>query len=602
MKSISIIYTLILSSLCLQSADLLREVEFNDGTRLILTLKDQPISFKNFLNSNKIENIKLNLSDTNELHFTTSQPVERLQKINDLLDQLRDENFKKREKAAAHLSSIANGFQNILKTNIEKSLDPEVRWRLRRIISSLPPQKSLGFDQLRSKTKRLKGQIINFIITTQYHGSEITLSRSSVKSIKHIPKKLNTSSYIIINEENSPEIPITNIKIDFNSSLEGKILRAEQNINKTYERIGVSFMSLRPNSYLTVTPKEIEGIQQGNSATNHRPLFEGAISARFCDPEDPTVNCAVSFLGLRVGLVKPGGITLTAFDINNHKIEATTIREGNQFIGILSKTPITRFTLSANSDIDTTFSFDDLIFTELQNLNKANGALLTLKNGDRISCDRFIFPEQFNRTDQSLIAFPSSKSLGKLNIKMKGVLSIHNSQFNGPDKNLLPHLWCLLNDGSILKVNYSPESAPRTAIGKLPLRELKFNALWPSGKKLNEYNNALTVPNNGAAILIRRDPVYVENFTINNDSFEGIRKDSSHIKYLFSRMPSIWFNNKSDQYQSGMSLTLVDGQKIYCSAKSLFSIAKLSETHVILQIVNNKEFSIPFDEIQSINF
>ena len=295
MKSISIIYTLILSSLCLQSADLLREVEFNDGTRLILTLKDQPISFKNFLNSNKIENIKLNLSDTNELHFTTSQPVEQLQKINGLLEQLRDENFKKREKAAAHLSSIANGFQNILKTNIEKSLDPEVRWRLRRIISNLPPQKSLGFDQLRSKTKRLKGQIINFIITTQYHGSEITLSRSSVKSIKHIPKKLNTSGYIIINEENSPEIPITNIKIDFNSSLEGKILRAEQNINKTYERIGVSFMSLRPNSYLTVTPKEIEGIQQGNSATNHRPLFEGAISARFCDPEDPTVSCAVSF-------------------------------------------------------------------------------------------------------------------------------------------------------------------------------------------------------------------------------------------------------------------------------------------------------------------
>jgi hypothetical protein len=602
MKSISIIYTLILSSLCLQSADLVREVEFNDGTHLILTLKDQPLTFKRFLNNNEIENIKLNLSDTHELHFTTSQPVARLQQINALLEQLRDKSFKQREKAAAQLGSISNGFQNILKTNIENSLDPEVRWRLRRIISNLPPQSSLGFDQLRSKTKKLKGQIINFNSTTQYHGSEITLSRSSVKSIKEIPKIFNRSGYFIINEENSLAIPITNIKIDFNSSLEGKILRSGQNINKTYEGIGVSFKSLRPNSYLTVSPKQIEGIQQGNSATNHRPLFEGTISARFCDPDDPTKNRAVSFIGLRVGLVKPGGTTLTAFDSNNHKVEASTIREGNQFIGILSKTPITRFTINANSDIDTTFSFDDLIFTDLQNINEANGALLTLKNGDRISCERFIFPELFNRKEQNLIAFPSSKSLGKLNIKMNAILSIHNSELKDPDQTLIPHLWCLLNDGSILKVKYTPEMPPRTYLGSFPLLELKLNALWSSGKILNNHNNALTVPNNGAAILIRKDPVYVENFTINNDSFEGTRKDSSQVKYVFSRMPSIWFNNKLDQSQSIISLTLVDGQKIHCSKQSLFSIAKITESHVILQIDNDKKLLIPFDEIHSMEF
>ena len=84
---------------------------------------------------------------------------------------------------------------------------------------------------------------------------------------------------------------------------------------------------------------------------------------------------------------------MTVFDSNDNKIETTTNREGNQFIGILSKAPITRFTLSANPDIDTTFSFDDLIFTDLQDSNQANGALLKLKNGDRISCEKFIFPD-----------------------------------------------------------------------------------------------------------------------------------------------------------------------------------------------------------------
>lgn len=602
MKSIIIIYTLIISSLYLRGADLLRVVEFNDGTRLILSLKDQPINFKCFLNNNEIKDIEINLSDTEELHFSTSQPIERLQKITALLEQLRDENFKQRERAAALLGSISNGFQNILKTNIENSLDPEVRWRLRRIINNLPPQTSLGFDQIRSKTERLKGQIINFNSKNQYQGSELRLSRTSVKSIKKIPNELNSSGFLIINEENSPEVPITNIKIDFNSSPNGKILRPGQNINTAYESLGVSFKSLHPNSYLTVSPKEVGGIQRGNSATNHRPLFEGTISAHFCDPNEPRKNRSVSFLGLRIGLVKPGGTTLTVFDSNDNKIETTTNREGNQFIGILSKAPITRFTLSANPDIDTTFSFDDLIFTDLQDSNQANGALLKLKNGDRISCEKFIFPDLLNKKEQNLIAFPSSKSLGKLNIKMKTILSIKKNELNEPDQNETPHLWCLLNDGSILKVNYTPEMSPRTDFGNFRLQELKLKALWPSGKKLKGQNDELTIPNNGAAILIRKDPVYVENYIINNDKFEGTRNDSSKIRYIFSRMPSIWFNSKSYPHLADLSLTLVDGQKIHCSQESLFSIEKITEHNVILQTTNDKELSIPFDKIHSLNF
>lgn len=605
MKSISIIYTLILTMACLRGDDLFREVTFNDGTRLYLRLEDQSITFKRFLNNNEIKNLELSLSETNELHFTNSHPVERLQKINRLLEQLRDKNFKQRENAAARLGSLANGFQNILKTNIQNSLDPEVRWRLRRILNNLPPQTSLGFDQVRSENNKLKGQIIDFNSTAQYHGSKIPLNRSSVKSIKEVPKKLTQSGHCVITDIKSPEIPITNVKIDFNSSLEGKILRAGQNINKTYERIGVSFLSLRPNSYLTVSPKEIEGIQQGNSATNHRPLFEGNISARFCNPDKPTENRAVSFLGLRVGLVKPGGTTLTAFDTNNKKIEATTNTEGNQFIGILSKAPITHFTINANSDIDATFSFDDLIFTDLQSTNgfvDAKGPLLTLKNGDRISCKSFIFPENFNGKGQNLIISPQSKSLGQLSIKFDRIASIHFNQIRSDDQNLKPHLWCLLNDNSKLKVKYGSNISPMTEIGDFLLMKLNLNALWPSGKKLIPNDTSLTVPKNGAAILIRKDPVYVENYKLNNDNFEGTRKDSSKIKYIFPRMPSIWFKNKTEQSRSEIIITLVDGQKVHCSDQSLFSISKLTENSVTLSTSENKEFPLSFDNILSIHF
>ena len=126
---------------------------------------------------------------------------------------------------------------------------------------------------------------------------------------------------------------------------------------------------------------------------------------------------------------------------------------------------------------------------------------------------------------------------------------------------------------------------------------------WSDGLwKIKGQNDELTIPNNGAAILIRKDPVYVENYIINNDKFEGTRNDSSKIRYIFSRMPSIWFNSKSHPHIAGLSLTLVDGQKIHCSQESLFSIEKITEHNVILQTTNSKELSIPFDKIHSLNF
>ena len=605
MKSISIISILILTSAWLRGDGLLREVTFNDGTQIVLRLKDQNITFKRFLNNNEIKNLELNLSEINELHFTSSHPIKRLQKITGLLDQLRDENFKQRENAAAKLEPLADGFQNILKTNIENSLDPEVRWRLRRILNNLPPQRALGFDQLRSKTNRFKGQVIEFNDIAQYHGSAISLNRSSVKSIKEIPNKILRSGHSVITDINSPEIPITNMKIDFNSSLQGKILRAGQNINRTYEKIGLSFLSSRANSYLTVSPKEIGGIQQGNSATNHHPLFEGNISGRFCNPENPAETRAVSFLGLRVGLVKPGGTTLTAFDANNKKIEATTSINGNQFIGIFSKVPITHFTINANSEIDPTFSFDDLIFTELLSTtgNDSTGrTILTLKNGDRISCRNFIFPDNLNDKGQEMIIFPLSQSLNRLSIKLDKIASIHFNHSLSEDENPTPHLWCLLNDNSKLKINYSPGVTPKTAIGEIPLTLLNLNALWPSGKKLIRPDKKLTVPNNGAAILIRKDPVYLENYKIHMDSFEGDRKDSSKIKYIFSRMPSIWLNSETAYLQPSMALTLVDGQEINFSAQSLFSSPKFTQKGATLRVKKNKELSLPFEKILSIRF
>ena len=185
---------------------------------------------------------------------------------------------------------------------------------------------------------------------------------------------------------------------------------------------------------------------------------------------------------------------------------------------------------------------------------------------------------------------------------MSSVTSIKINNLKSDEENLSPYLWCLLEDNSKIKIHLLHELSPRSELGNLSLSELKINALWSSKNTLNNYDGELTIPNDGAAILIRRDPVYVEDYAFNKDSFEGIRKDSSKIKYKFSRMPSIWFRKKINKYGLSTNLKLVDGQNIYCSKQSLFGIQKITNTHVILSTAKKKVCSIPLAKINSINF
>ena len=70
----------------------------------------------------------MNLDELNplEIKFAKKQPKDILLIFRSLIDDLKNPNFKIREKASSKLSLLGNGFQQIIKTFIKHSLDPKL--------------------------------------------------------------------------------------------------------------------------------------------------------------------------------------------------------------------------------------------------------------------------------------------------------------------------------------------------------------------------------------------------------------------------------------------------------------------------------------------
>ena len=82
----------------------------------------------------------------------------------------------------------------MIKTFIKHSLDPEIRWRLREILISLPSQNEHSLDRILTSEGIKTGYVTNFILRSNYLDKTITLSREQVDSINFNPVRKNIES------------------------------------------------------------------------------------------------------------------------------------------------------------------------------------------------------------------------------------------------------------------------------------------------------------------------------------------------------------------------------------------------------------------------
>ncbi len=177
--------------------DTTSEIILSDGSKI--TLATYSI-IGNFVESDGLNEFPLvNLDEENllELKFAKKQPKDILLSFRSLIDDLKNPNFKIREKASSKLSLLGNGFQQIIKTFIKHSLDPEIRWRLREILISLPSQNEHSLDRILTAEGIKTGYVTNFILKSNYLDKTITLSREQIDRIKlnTVRKNIESSEF-----------------------------------------------------------------------------------------------------------------------------------------------------------------------------------------------------------------------------------------------------------------------------------------------------------------------------------------------------------------------------------------------------------------------
>jgi len=591
-------------------------VVFRDGTRIQMNLPDFEFALKTAQAGQDNRRLTVSLGATSQVTFSEMPALKRVERIKTALNELHHEQFAIRESAANMLARLGSGYRGLLEETLASSFDPEIKWRLRRVLKELPIYATDDFDRVRIKGESYVGEFSEWNIAANYRDSEITLNRATVKSITD-PNSTSTQKTLIRSITNVTDqlVPLTVSKIDFERRPSGKILRAGENIHQAFVDWGALFSTSISRSFVSVNRYNIEGAGGGMSAATHDPLYEGVMTIRFCKPGSATTPAGVTFAGCWLGVVKPGGTSLIAYNEEDKEIgRVETSKKGTQFLGIKSNVAIAKIMIVPNPSIDTNFAIDDLIFDAPSPLAGALSPSLfsvTLNDGSKISCKSIETKGASNQNSNSLVLRPGASFTDEINIPAGHVIKVFPPSARQQATERQPGSpWCKLVDGSQIILEQSTNGKLLSKIGNFTAEQLPLSSIWSPSRKLQEPPKGLSIPNGGAAIIMRADPLYLNSYTLSDGKFSGIRPDGATVNYSYKRLPTIWVRKGSGAPPSSGRIELIDGQEILfgetCLTKSCIVQARginlIFDADLLPATIKKPSFHLGYSVIRAVHF
>ena len=582
--------------------DTTSEIILSDGSKITLATYSIIGNFVESDGLNEFPLVNLNEENLLELKFAKKQPKDILLSFRSLIDDLKNPNFKIREKASSKLSLLGNGFQQIIKTFIKHSLDPEIRWRLREILISLPSQNEHSLDRILTAEGIKTGYVTNFILRSNYLDKTITLSREQIDSINFNPVRKNIESSEFEYNKLINNLPLYDVKIDFENSFNDKTLTEGRSINNAFEDLGV-ILNAEP-SFLTISSVLIPEVSGKYSATNSNPLYEGTINGRFIDSKSKR-KLGVNKLAFSLGLIKPNSINITLHDFDNNELASyINSKKGPSVVSFRSKQPISYFRITPIEKTSPSVAITDFWFSKPkeEHITPNNKhKLITLANGDKIHCKSIkISNEILERKKQTkLVPYTGFSDTFNINNSKINSIVLSNNE-NKISKNNGTYIWCLLSNGSKLKLNISKEKKPENELTNTKVDLLPVAAIWPSEMELY-VPPSINFKNNDIALYIRKDPVFLSRFSFENTYFIGTKDNESRIKYNYSRVPTVWIKNPPSNNQSIMTIELMDGQIFSLSRDGVYQFLSIDENQITFKF-NELKKAVPLKLIKKIKF
>ncbi len=468
------------------------QLKLRNGSSLTAAVEAFELTWTEFRARGASQPQRYSLTSIDRLILSGSPVSEFLEIAKQLVVQLGDESYQRREEAEATLKSMLDQSANpTLKSFIEDAVNDqrlEVRFRAQRILSALvvsnqPPSSADNFDVLFLKEGRhMRGDAGEFTIAFQWRGQSFQCSRRDIAELRWMATEMDHASatgpwtpkrgakaYI-----QPPEVrPGDLTEIDFERDLLGGPLERGASVDRLYADRGLLFHS--DVGYIGISGYEInfEGRPpRGNSICvydtrgSFTRRFKGVTEIAFCMPGRAAEAAGVHWFECYAArLDNPRDFVLQAFDAAGRLL--ATVESSDQpcgYFAVASAQPIHSVRFLSNPSlfhlkrrVDDDYAIDNVAFSSPVNVPPlhAERYRIGVRGGDVWCADHVRFGNDRTLTIEPLGASaPVTFDLEELEY-----LLFPGSSFPEPARNSKRWL-ALLADGSMVEIQADPRLQP----------------------------------------------------------------------------------------------------------------------------------------------
>jgi len=167
------------------------------------------------------------------------------------------------------------------------------------------------------------------------------------------------------------EFPENAVLIDFDVDPDGNQILEGRDLTRVYVDRGCTLETEFEDSVIQACNYRVHPGRRF-CAGNRKPLYQGTITVRFCQPGKEDAPAGVHYVGFWIAYIEPRGSFLVALDKDGkplgHKIH--TRKRGHDYLGVYSKQPIAAVEIRLDPKIDQDHAIDNLRFDPPQPLTK----------------------------------------------------------------------------------------------------------------------------------------------------------------------------------------------------------------------------------------
>ncbi len=584
-------------------------VDFRDGTVIRMVIPDGQIPWRRISEDGEVTEEPVMLSKVKQVRFVLTPATEQVAHVRRLIAGLGAARFQDREAAQAELIKRGAKFRTIIEQAVPRTKDYEVGWRLNEVIKSLPKEAGglLGndYDQLTlnaDEEQEIHGDVGDWEVTTGYRGANIKIDRSNVLSVRNDTIKLDLlAEPPVVSMERIPSdedelFPPDVTRIDFDRAPGGATIAAGTDISEVYVPVGATFISSYKDSFVAVEPYNVGGRSGGRCAANHKPLYQGTMTIRFCKPDNARLPAGVTHVGFWTSHIAPEGTALQAFDARGRQIgEIKTVRSQRDFLAMKTNVPIAYIRIVPDEEVDPDYAIDDLVFDTPKPLSEAGDPdrySIVLATGERLH------GSSLEVVKDTLVLKEVTVGIDELRIPMSELAILVPPRSPLPEVGDDQRCFLRMSDGSVLRAR-NDKGLKLVRFQDDEIDANRLVALWGAATILEE-PPAEAWPKQGALMIAGNDEfVPIPDWKLGKTWIDSNVEAPGGEALTYANSPVVWFRQPGKRPEESGLLRTASGEEIVLGTDDGFALKQWSLEGVVIAR-GDSEWSIGMGEIRSL--